>query len=173
MAARARHRFPIGLIALATAQVICAGFFISEFLTEVLGLRTWALPFQWREILQILASLGLVLGTASSVYLVVQSRQKLAHLQRQVRVASGALRDVMEEFFENWNLSTSERDVATFAMRGYTNPQIADLRGTSEATIKTQINAIFRKADVSSRSQLLGLLLDALLEAAPSANPEN
>ena len=55
------------IITLAVVQAVCAGFFISEFLTEVLGLRRWALPFAWREALQMLASLGLVLGTVSAV----------------------------------------------------------------------------------------------------------
>ena len=74
----------------------------------------------------------------------------------------------MEGFFSEWGLSPSERDVALFAVRGYGNGEIATLRGKSEATIKTQMNAVFRKADVSGRSQLLGVFVDALIATEPS-----
>jgi len=151
-------------IALLTLfQCLCAGFFISEFLSEVLGLRRWALPFAWREVLQVLASLGLVLGTVSSVLLLRQTRRQLQSTQRQLQAASGAFLETMEEFFDEWALSPSERDVALFAIRGCSNAEIAKLRGKSEATIKTQINAVFKKADVSSRTQLLSLFVDTLI----------
>ena len=144
-------------------------FFISEFLTEVLGLRRWALPFAWREALQMLASLGLVLGTVSAVLLLRHTRRRLITTQRQLQAASGAFMETMEEFFDEWALSPSERDVALFAVRGLSNAEIANLRGKSEATIKTQINAVYRKADVSSRTQLLSLFVDTLINPTPDS----
>ncbi len=156
---------------LSLVQFTCAGFFVSEFLTEVLGLRRWAIPFELRELLQILASLGLVLGTVSSMLLLKKSRRKLDLIQRQLAVASGAFFDVLEEFFDEWSLSPSERDVALFAIKGCTNGEIAGLRGKSEATIKTQMNAVFRKADVSGRAQLLSLFIDALISQSSVKTP--
>ncbi len=151
-------------VGLAALQFLCALFFVSEFVTEVLGWRTWALPFAWREVLQILASLGLIIGAFSSICLILMMRRQMTRLSQQLRAASGDFHNVMDEFFDSWSLSPSERDVALFAVRGFTNTEIAELRGTGEATVKTQINAIFRKAGVNSRSQLLGLFVDALLE---------
>jgi DNA-binding NarL/FixJ family response regulator len=37
------------------------------------------------------------------------------------------------------------------------------LRQTSEGTVKAQTNAIYRKAEVSGRSQLLSLFIDDLM----------
>ena len=41
--------------------------------------------------------------------------------------------------------------------------EIAVLRSTSEGTVKAQTNAIYRKAEVSGRSQLLSLFIDDLM----------
>lgn len=163
MPRKPRH-MPITLLGCLTVfQLLCAGFFISELLTEVLGLRHWALPFAWREVLQILASLGLAIGAVTSVLLLRQSKRHMATMQRQLRAASGAFHDVMNEFFADWGLSPSERDVAMFALRGFGNAEIAELRGKSEATVKSQLNAVFRKAGVTGRSQLMGVFVDAMM----------
>ena len=152
-----------GLILLLAIQMLAAFFFIGEFLTEVLGLRTWALPFAYREVLQLLASLGLLIGTVATIRLSYLSRKRIAVVEDQLRVASGAFFDVMDKRFAEWGLSRSERDVALFALKGCTNAEIGDLRGTSEATVKSQVNAVLRKAGVSGRPQLMSLFLEELM----------
>ena len=54
---------------LATIQLLCAVFFVGELLTDVLGLRHWALGWAAREMLQVGASVGLVLGAFASITL--------------------------------------------------------------------------------------------------------
>ena len=71
---------------------------------------------------------------------------------------------VIEERFQNWALTPAERDVALFSIKGLSTAEIADLRNTSEGTVKAQTNAIYRKAGVSGRSQLLSLFIDELME---------
>ncbi|NNF92563.1 MAG: helix-turn-helix transcriptional regulator, partial [Boseongicola sp.] len=66
-----------------------------------------------------------------------------------------------------WALTPAERDVALFAIKGFSTQDIADLRGVSEGTIKAQTNAIYRKAGVSGRPQLLSLFIDDLVEDEP------
>jgi len=41
------------------------------------------------------------------------------------------------------------------------------LRETSEGTVKAQTNAIYRKAQVTGRPQLLSLFIDDLMDEAP------
>ncbi|AXI48987.1 hypothetical protein C1J03_19195 [Sulfitobacter sp. SK012] len=65
--------------------------------------------------------------------------------------------------FDRWGLSEAERDVALLTVKGMTVDEIAELRGTSSGTIKSQNNAIYRKANVKSRTQLLGSLIEELL----------
>ena len=65
--------------------------------------------------------------------------------------------------FDRWELSNAERDVAMLTVKGLSVAEIAELRKTSQGTIKSQNNAIYRKADVKSRTQLVGALIDELL----------
>ena len=72
----------------------------------------------------------------------------------------------MEERFADWNLTQVEREVALFSIKGMSTQDIAQLRDTSEGTVKAQTNAIYKKAGVSGRPQLLGLFIEDLLEGS-------
>ncbi|HLS58150.1 MAG TPA: helix-turn-helix transcriptional regulator, partial [Paracoccaceae bacterium] len=64
-------------------------------------------------------------------------------------------------------LTPSERDVAWFTLKGLSIAEIARMRQTSEGTVKAQSNAIYRKAGVSGRAQLLSLFIEDLIDEAP------
>jgi DNA-binding CsgD family transcriptional regulator len=49
--------------------------------------------------------------------------------------------------------------------------EIGSLRATSEGTIKAQTNAIYRKAGVSGRSQLLSLFIEDLMRDDGTLRP--
>ena len=57
--------------------------------------------------------------------------------------------------------------MAWFTIKGLSIAEIARLRGTSEGTVKAHSNAIYRKAGVSGRTQLLSLFIEDLMEPAP------
>jgi len=60
--------------------------------------------------------------------------------------------------FDAWadqvGLTRAERRVAELAVRGFQNPEIATMLGVSSLTVRNQLGAVFRKADVSNRSEL-------------------
>jgi DNA-binding NarL/FixJ family response regulator len=53
--------------------------------------------------------------------------------------------------------------VALFAIKGLSTPEIAQLRQTSEGTVKAQTAAIYRKAGVTGRPQLLSLFIEDMM----------
>lgn len=53
--------------------------------------------------------------------------------------------------------------MATFAIKGVSITDIAAMRGSAEGTVKAHLNAIYRKAGVSSRSELISLLIEDLM----------
>ncbi len=69
----------------------------------------------------------------------------------------------MEGYFEDWRLTPAEADVAAFTIKGFSIAEIATLRGSAEGTVKTHLNAIYRKAGVPGRAQLVNLLIEELL----------
>ena len=144
-------------------QILCAVFFVSDILASVFGLRARPVSWQTRELLEIGAAIGLILGIVLGVVALRRSMRARARAEESLRLASGAFMQVLEERFDEWGLTPSERDVALFAIKGMSTAEIAGFRTTSEGTVKAQTNAIYRKAGVSGRPQLLSLFIDELM----------
>ena len=66
--------------------------------------------------------------------------------------------------FQGWGLSASEAEVALFAIKGFQVAEIARLRGLASGTVRSQLRQVYAKAGVNSRSMLLALFFDDLLE---------
>ena len=149
-------------------QALCALFFVSDILSSLFGIYTRPLAWELREMLEIGAAVGLVLGLILGGVLIVSSLRARNLAQERLRRASGAFMDLLEERFTLWGLTPAERDVALFAIKGLSTAEIAVLRTTSEGTVKAQTNAIYRKAGVSGRPQLLSLFIEDLIDTPPA-----
>ena len=150
------------VLGVLTVQAACTVFFVSDVVTSVFGLRTAPISWQAHELLEIGAVLGLVLGLVLGALALMRARREVSVARTRLRRAQGAFQDLLDERFSAWALTPAERDVALFAIKGMSTAEIASLRGTSEGTVKAQTNAIYRKAGVTGRPQLLGVLLDDL-----------
>jgi len=115
------------------------------------------------ELLEIISILGLVLGVVAGFVALSQARQAQKRAEIALRSVSDEFAMVVDEQFDNWGLTAAEKDVAWFSVKGFSTSEIAELRGSSEGTIKSQSNAIYRKAGVSSRAQLVSSLVEDLL----------
>jgi DNA-binding CsgD family transcriptional regulator len=156
--------------ALLAVQALCAVFFVSDILSSVLGLRSVPISWQTRELLEIGAALGLVLGLVLGAALLLRARAEARTARESLRRAQGAFRDLIEERFAEWGLTPAERDVALFAVKGLSTAEIARLRNTSDGTVKAQTAAVYRKAGVSGRAQLVALFIEDLIDL-PDAPP--
>ncbi|MCA0956259.1 helix-turn-helix transcriptional regulator [Mameliella sediminis] len=168
-----KTRFGIG--ALFSFQLCCAGFFLSDILSTRLGMRSVPIPWALYELIQIGAAIGLIVGLAVTATLLGRSLRARARAEDSLRLARGAFMDVLDERFAEWSLTPAERDVALMAIKGLSTAEIAAVRKTSEGTVKAQTNAIYRKAQVTGRPQLLSLFIDDLIagEAQGDLLPEN
>lgn len=151
------------IVAILAVQVVSAFFFISDILSAYVGF--WAHPIAWelRELFEIGAALGLTLGVLLGAMSLWQAHRQRRMAEDRLRLASGAFMDLLSERFAEWRLTGAEADVALFAIKGLSTAEIAALRGTSEGTVKAQTNAIYRKAGVSGRPQLLSLFIEDLI----------
>lgn len=159
------------IIAVLVVQALCAFFFVYDILASVLGIRTTPISWEMRELMEIGAAVGLVLGVVLGAILLRRALRDRNKAEERLRRASGAFMDLLEERFVEWALTPSERDVALFAIKGMSTAEIAALRATSEGTVKAQTNAIYRKAGVSGRSQLLSLFIDDLMRDDGAIRP--
>ena len=144
-------------------QAACTLVFVSDILVSVLGLRSVPIRWQIREFIEIGAAVGLLLGSAMGIVALRRSEGRRRRVEDQLKAASGAFAELMERRFGEWRLTPAERDVALFSLKGCTLADMAALRGTSEGTIKAQAAAVYRKAGVSSRAQLVSLFIEELM----------
>ena len=152
------------LIAILFVQAVCTLVFVWDLVIGFLGLRDTPISWQTRELMEIGAAVGLILGLALGTTVLVRAHRRSVQIEAQLRVASGAFMELLVERFNDWGLTPAERDVALFAVKGLSIQEIARLRVTSEGTVKAQTNAIYRKAGVSGRPQLLSLFIDDLMD---------
>ncbi len=79
---------------------------------------------------------------------------------------------LIQQRFDDWGLSSAERDVALLSFRGLKVSEIAEARGTRDGTVKAQLSAVFHKAGVSSKSELLAVFMDQFLDLGASVESE-
>lgn len=148
----------------AGVQIVCAAVFLWDLANTVLGLRATPISWQVREMLEIAASIGLLLGAGFGIWLVLNAGRRAQRAEDALRAASGAFATIVEEKFAEWALTPAEKEVAWLSLKGFSVTEIAGLRGTSESTVKVQSTAIYRKADVGGRAQLLAIFVEDLLD---------
>ena len=163
-----RGTISIGL--LLAMQVLCAAVFLIDILSSLIGLRATPISWQWREVIELAAAMGLLVGLSLGAYALWLVLGQRNQAEARLRRASGEFQQILTDRFSEWGLTPAERDVALFAIKGMSTAEIAALRATSEGTVKAQTNAIYRKAGVTGRSQLLSLFIDDLMRD-PGAPP--
>jgi len=159
------------IITLFSVQVVGMVAFFWDLIAGVLGLSGSLISWNEHEMIELGAMVSMLLGMGMGVIVLLRALRRSDHAEAQLRLASGAFMTVLDERFCEWGLTPAERDVALFALKGMSLQEIAGLRATSEGTVKAQTNAIYRKAGVSGRPQLLSLFIEdlmgeALVEAA-------
>ncbi len=173
LAARTRRALrrpgPVAAMLLLVAfQALCLAVFAFSTLGPVLGLRSRPIGWQWLELIQIAALLGLAAGLVLGARGFLRSLRNGRAAEAELRRVTATFRDMLARHFADWGLTPAERDVALLAIKGLSLQEIARLRNTSEGTVRAQTAAIYRKAGVSGRPQLLALFIeDMMREDAP------
>ena len=149
------HFSTVLLAAIVVLQISFSIFFIVDMALELSGLRKVAVSWEYREIVQIITIIGMLLGAFLGTFVLVGIAKNMRELDQKMLVAKGAFHALMVQRFDEWELTPSEKDVALFTLKGLSNSQIAEARGKSIGTIKAQCNSIYQKAGVSGRTQLI------------------
>jgi DNA-binding CsgD family transcriptional regulator len=155
----ARRRVLLGLV---VAQLAVSLLLVTEFLTYYFvgyDKVTWSIV----ELFEIAEAAFVLISIAAGLAMIAILTRRNAQVEAQLKAASGAMEELMEQRFREWQLSPSETEIARFTIKGLSITEIARLRGTSEGTIKAQNNAVYRKAGVNGRAQLLGLFVEELI----------
>lgn len=161
-------KIPYGLILLVVIQLLCAVFFAADIIADYK--ETYSLASSLGHLyVETLATLSLFAAIGFELRFVLLLLRRKAHLEQSVSVATSAMHDVIEAHFDQWQLTAAERDVATFLVKGLGISEIATMRGSAEGTVKSHLNAIYRKSDTRNRAELLSTIIDSLMGRSPLA----
>lgn len=151
------------LWALFALQVFCAVFFVLDAVLDFFGISggTGLTSIDTFEYIIAAALLIGVLITGREIRNVTNQNRQLSD---QIRAASGEFTALLEDRFREWALTAAERDVALLSIKGLSVAEIAAARGSAEGTVKAHSAAVYRKAGVSGRMQLLSLFIDDLID---------
>lgn len=107
--------------------------------------------------------IALIIGASVTLAQYRDLLRRNTKIERELGAASGAFQEVIEQHFDAWKLTEAERDVALLSIKGVAIADIATMRQTRGGTIKAQGAAIYRKAGVSSRAELVSVMIEELI----------
>lgn len=152
----------IALFWLLGLQIFCVVLLFADAAAEISG-QEYFLDLIGHEYLEFAVVVALALGIGLTVREIRKVLLRHKSMEKTLKAASGAFYQLIEDRFDAWSLTPSERDVALLAIKGLSIAEIARARHTKEGTIKAQCNATYRKAGVTGRTQLLSLFIDELM----------
>lgn len=80
--------------------------------------------------------------------------------------AQDALREfggAIDKQFSRWQLTPAESEVALLLLKGLPTKDIAELRSTSDQTVRQQARSIYKKAGLRNRAELAAWFLEDLM----------
>lgn len=119
------------------------------------------------------AALGVVLLSARYVRVRSDLHATRRTLERAHAEAAGwrrrneetlrGLATAIDQQMESWRLTAAEKEVALLLLKGLSFKEIAEVRGTSERTVRQQALAVYAKSGVGGRAELSAFFLEDLL----------
>lgn len=82
---------------------------------------------------------------------------------REAQPVLQGLGEAIDRQFQRWGLSDAESEIALLQLKGLRHKEIAELRKTSERTVRQQALSVYRKSGLSGRSDLAAFFLEDLL----------
>jgi DNA-binding CsgD family transcriptional regulator len=90
------------------------------------------------------------------------SRQEAMQWREEAQSLLRGLGVEIDRQFGKWNLTSAEKEVALFLLKGLSHKEVARIRHVSEATTRQQARTIYRKAGVTGRHDLAAFFLEDL-----------
>ncbi|MCB9554395.1 MAG: LuxR family transcriptional regulator, partial [Myxococcales bacterium] len=92
-----------------------------------------------------------------------ESRAEAERWRAEAQELIGGLGAALDRQFDRWQLTPAEAEVALLMFKGLSHKQIAEVRGVGEATVRQQGRAIYKKAGVTGKHELLAFFLEDLM----------
>jgi len=91
------------------------------------------------------------------------SRGQLARLDASSVSIGIQYRNVMQKQFDQWNLTSSEQEIVVSLLKGLSFKEVAQLRSTTEKTVRQQASHVYRKSGLAGRHELAAWFFEDML----------
>lgn len=119
--------------------------------------------YLWRRVAQTWRATNASINTQLTQASADAQRWREAHLN-----LSKGMFDAISRQLESWGLSAAEKEITFLLMKGLSFKEIADLRKTSEHTVRQQAATVYRKSGLDGRSHLTAFFLEDVLNGSSS-----
>lgn len=99
-----------------------------------------------------------------------RSRASIRELQleneefrRRNPAALNLMWEAIQNQFKQWNLSSTESQIAEHLIRGYSSKQIAAMLDKSERTVRNQARAVYEKSGMTGRNDLAAFFIQEVI----------
>jgi len=141
---------------------ICEVFFLLDVLADIFQ-ADLAAPWIDHNTLESISAVTLAFALLAIGWQIKRLLHEHRDARASVQVASGELLAVIYAKFDAWKLTPSEREVALLLIKGLSTQEISGIRDTRPGTVKSQSSAIYQKADVAGRNELVAYFVEDLL----------
>lgn len=149
-------------------QGVSAAYFLIDLTYEAASVADWGLhaePVFVAHLMFEALAVGFLLVCMRLGWRYEQALQRFGNQRDQmVRAFRADFDSLIARRFDEWGLTSAERDVALLSLRGLRIAEIAQARQTRDGTVKAQISAAFHKAGVGTRAEFLALFMDEFLD---------
>jgi len=129
----------------------------------------------------LLAEFSILLMAAAGIVILwrrfVAARETARFLERDLEVARHEARrwrdesrdlldglgTAIERKFNRWKLTPAEAEIGLLMLKGLTHKEIAQIRTTSERTVRQQARSVYLRAGLAGRAELSAFFLEDLL----------
>ena len=101
------------------------------------------------------------------------AREDAQRWQSEVQSLVRGLSSAIDTQLDSWKLTGAEKEIALLLLKGLSHKEIAEVRQVSEATVRQQSRAVYRKAGLSGRHDLAAFFLEDLLAPAEQQGPNS
>ncbi len=101
--------------------------------------------------------------TAKLTSKILAAREDAKHWKEKTANVMSGLSIAIDNQFSNWGLTAAEKEVGLLLLKGLSHKEIANIRQTSEKTVRQQATSVYSKANLEGRAQLSAFFLEDLL----------
>lgn len=143
------------------STILCLLAFV-EFVV-VMNDNTFKLDWKYIEYIEVTEVVFALLGFFSGMVATIRFYRDNSRLTRRVGNVQKKFDTLVADIFNEWQLTEAESEIALLLIKGFSISEISNIREKSEGTVKNQCSAVYRKAGVSSKQQLVSNVLDTLI----------